>query len=44
MFVTDGGVEAHLIFNEGQDVPDQSVYLLNMSEAGRAKMREYYRA
>ncbi|MDC9822249.1 homocysteine S-methyltransferase family protein [Devosia sp. ZB163] len=44
MFVTDGGVETHLIFNEGQDVPDQSVYLLNMSEAGRAKMREYYRA
>lgn len=44
MFVTDGGIETHMIFNEGQDVPDMSVYLLNMSEAGRNKMREYYRA
>lgn len=44
MFVTDGGVETHLIFNEGQNVPDMSVYLLNMDEAGRAVMRDYYRA
>jgi len=44
MFVTDGGIETHMMFNEGQDLPDMSVYLLNMSEAGREKMREYYRA
>lgn len=44
MFVTDGGIETHMIFNEGQDLPDMSVYLLNLSEAGREKMREYYRA
>lgn len=44
MFVTDGGIETHMIFNEGQDLPDMSVFLLNMSEAGREKMREYYRA
>ena len=44
MFVTDGGIETHLIFNEGEDLPDMSAYLLNMSERGRDKMREYYRA
>jgi homocysteine S-methyltransferase len=43
MFVTDGGIETHLIFNEGEDLPDMSAYLLNMSERGRDKMREYYR-
>ncbi|MBN9309913.1 homocysteine S-methyltransferase family protein [Devosia sp.] len=44
MFVTDGGIETHMIFNLGQDVPDMSVYLLNMSAAGRELMRDYYRA
>lgn len=44
MFVTDGGIETHMIFNLGQDVPDMSVYLLNSSEAGREVMRDYYRA
>lgn len=44
MFVTDGGIETHLIFNEGEDLPDMSAYLLNMSERGRDKLREYYRA
>jgi len=44
MYVTEGDSETRLIFNEGQDVPDMSVYLLNTSEAGRAEMREYYRA
>lgn len=44
MFVTDGGIETHMIFNLGQDVPDMSVYLLNRSEAGRELMRDYYRA
>lgn len=44
MFVTDGGIETHLIFNEGHDVPDMGVYVLNMSDAGREAMRAYYRA
>lgn len=44
MFVTDGGIETHMIFNEGQSLPDLSVYLLNHSDPGREKMREYYRA
>lgn len=43
MFVTDGGIETHLIFNQGQDLPEMSAYLLNMSEAGRETMRDYYR-
>lgn len=42
MFVTDGGFETHMIFNEGQDLPNFSAFLLTDSEAGRAKMREYY--
>ncbi|WP_417307415.1 homocysteine S-methyltransferase family protein [Devosia sp.] len=44
MFVTDGGVETHLIFNEGQDLPEMSAFLLNESEDGRERMRNYYRA
>ncbi len=44
MFLTDGGVETHLIFNHGHEVPDMSVYVLNDSEAGREAMRAYYRA
>ncbi|MCR6671521.1 homocysteine S-methyltransferase family protein [Devosia ginsengisoli] len=44
MFVTDGGVETHLIFNLDQQVPDMSVYLLNGTDAGREVMRDYYRA
>ena len=42
IFVTDGGFETHMIFNEGQDLPNFSAFLLTDSEAGRAKMREYY--
>ena len=43
MFVTDGGVETHMIFNEGQDLPHFTVFTLNDSAHGRAKMAEYYR-
>ena len=43
-FLTDGGIETHMIFNEGQDLPHFCVFLLNDSEAGRALMRDYYRA
>src|SRR5688572_7526389 len=44
IFVTDGRFETHMIFNEGQDLPNFSAFLLTDSEAGREKMREYYRA
>ncbi|WP_332699010.1 homocysteine S-methyltransferase family protein [Devosia sp.] len=43
MFVTDGGIETHMIFNEGHDLPHFSVFQLNDSEQGRRAMREYYR-
>ena len=43
MFVTDGGIETHMIFNEGEDLPHFTAFQLNDSAHGRAKMREYYR-
>jgi homocysteine S-methyltransferase len=42
MFITDGGIETHMIFNQGHDLPHFSVFQLNDSEAGRRAMREYY--
>jgi homocysteine S-methyltransferase len=42
MFVTDGGVETHLIFNKGHDFPYFTVFELNDSETGREVMRDYY--
>lgn len=43
MFITDGGFETHMIFNEGQDLPNFSAFLMTDTAAGREKMREYYR-
>lgn len=43
IYVTDGGIETHLIFNQGQDLPHFSAYVLNETEAGRETMRQYYR-
>ncbi|MCP8882804.1 homocysteine S-methyltransferase family protein [Devosia sp. XJ19-1] len=42
MFITDGGIETHMIFNEGHDLPHFSVFQLNGSAAGRQAMRDYY--
>jgi len=42
MFVTDGGIETHLIFNQGHDLPHFSVFQLNDSAPGRQALREYY--
>lgn len=42
-FITDGGIETHMIFNEGVDAPHQCVFLMNDSEEGRETMRHYYR-
>lgn len=45
MFVTDGGIETHLIFNEGvDDVPHFSIFQMLDSAQGREKLRNYYRA
>lgn len=43
MYVTDGGIETHMIFNEGEDLPHFTVFQLTDSVHGRARMREYYR-
>ena len=43
MFITDGGVETHMIFNEGEDLPHFTVFALLDSERGRQKMADYYR-
>lgn len=42
MFVTDGGIETHIIFNEGYDFEHFTVFQLIDSEGGRAAMRKYY--
>jgi homocysteine S-methyltransferase len=42
-FITDGGIETNMIFNEQEDLPNFCVFLMNDSERGRAKTREYYR-
>lgn len=42
MFVTDGGIETHLIFNGGHDFPHFTVFELNDSAAGLQVMRDYY--
>ncbi|MCD7058297.1 homocysteine S-methyltransferase family protein [Pelagibacterium xiamenense] len=43
MFVTDGGFETFMIFHEGQELPYFNVFLLNDSEQGRERTRQYYR-
>ena len=42
MFITDGGIETHMIFNEGEDLPHFTVFQLNESERGREKIRQYF--
>lgn len=42
-FITDGGIETHLIFNMGIDLPHFSAFPLNDTAAGRDAIRRYYR-
>src|SRR4029078_6258297 len=42
-FITDGGIETHLIFNMGVELPHFSAFPLNDSAAGREAIRSYYR-
>jgi homocysteine S-methyltransferase len=42
-FITDGGIETHIIFNMGVDLPHFSAFPLNDSAAGREVIRRYYR-
>jgi homocysteine S-methyltransferase len=42
-FITDGGIETHIIFNMGVDLPHFSAFPLNDSAAGCEVIRSYYR-
>lgn len=42
LFVSDGGTETTLIFHEGVDLPHFASFVLLDSEAGRARLRDYY--
>src|SRR5262245_2686763 len=42
-FITDGGIETHIIFNMGVELPHFSTFPLNDSATGREIIRSYYR-
>ena len=42
-FITDGGIETHIIFNVGVELPHFSAFPLNDSAPGRDVIRSYYR-
>ena len=41
--ITDGGIETHIIFNMGVELPHFSAFPLNDSATGRDLIRRYYR-
>jgi len=41
-FITDGGLETTLVFQEGIDLPDFAAFPLLESESGRASLASYY--
>ncbi|OWU79305.1 homocysteine S-methyltransferase family protein [Phaeobacter sp. 22II1-1F12B] len=43
IFLTDSGLETHLIFNEGYDLPLFASYTLLETDKGRDSLRAYYR-
>lgn len=43
VFITDGGIETHIIFNMGVELPHFSAFPLNDSATGREVIRRYYR-
>nr|WP_070959224.1 homocysteine S-methyltransferase family protein [Hyphomonas sp. Mor2] len=42
-FLTDGGIETYLIFDEGLDLPDFAAFTLLKSQDGVAALSNYYR-
>jgi S-methylmethionine-dependent homocysteine/selenocysteine methylase len=42
-FITDGGIETHVIFNMGVELPHFSAFPLNDTSSGRDVIRRYYR-
>lgn len=43
MLITDGGIETHIIFNMGVELPHFSAFPLNDTDVGREVIRRYYR-
>lgn len=43
VFLTDSGLETHMIFNEGYDLPLFAAYTMLETDQGMATMRAYYR-
>lgn len=41
-FITDGGLETSIIFQQGIDLPDFAAYVLLESDDGRETLRRYY--
>ena len=41
LFLTDGGIETHMIFEKGIDLPYFAAYLLLLDEIGRKALKEY---
>ena len=44
LFLTDGGIETDLIFNDGMELPHFAAFDLLETEKGTAALRAYYRA
>lgn len=42
LFITDGGLETSLIFDQGIELPDFAAFALLRDEAGRAALRRYF--
>jgi homocysteine S-methyltransferase len=42
LFLTDGGIETTLIFDEGQELPDFAAFHLLKTPAGEAALRKYF--
>jgi S-methylmethionine-dependent homocysteine/selenocysteine methylase len=43
LFLTDGGMETYLIFQQGLDLPDFASFLLLQTPEGEAAIRTYFR-
>jgi S-methylmethionine-dependent homocysteine/selenocysteine methylase len=44
LFMTDGGLETTLVFLDGRELPHFAAFDLMKDEAGRSRLRDYYRS
>jgi len=42
LFITDAGLETHLVFHDGWDLPEFAAFPLLLSSSGRTSLRDYY--